>query len=121
MLDGGVVDHEVDQHAHAALLAGVRQLDEITQRPVAGIDRVMVGDVVAVVLAGRFLERHEPDRVDAQPVEVIEAPLQALEVADAVAGGVHVGLHVEAIDDGVLVPEVVDHGDAGAGEASPGA
>ena len=90
-------------------LRAVRELDEVAERAVARIDAVVVGDVVAVVLARRRLERHQPDRRDAEPVQVVEPPHQALEIADAVAVGVHVGADGQAIDDGVLVPEVVDH------------
>jgi hypothetical protein len=42
-------------------------------------------------------------------MQVIQAPHQALEIADAVAVGVHIGADGEAIDDRVLVPEIVDH------------
>ena len=77
--------------------------------PKRGIDPVVVGDVVAVVLAGRGLEGHQPYRRDAEPVQIIEPAHESLEVADAVAVGVHIGADGKAIDDRVLVPEVVDH------------
>ena len=48
-------------------------------------------------------------RGDAHALEVVEAAHEALEVSDAVAVGVHVGGDGEAVDDGVLVPEIVDH------------
>ena len=117
MLVRGVIDDEVDDDADAALLAAMGELDEIAERAVARIDAVIVGDVVAVVLAGRGLKRHQPDRGDAEPVQIIEPAHQALEVADAVAVGVHVGADGQAIDDTVLVPEVVDHA---SGCACPG-
>jgi hypothetical protein len=41
------------KHADAALLRAVRELDEVAERAVARIDVVVVGDVVAVVAAGR--------------------------------------------------------------------
>ena len=52
MLVGGVVDDEIDDDAHAALLAAVGELDEVAERAVARIDAVIVGDVVAVVAPG---------------------------------------------------------------------
>ena len=109
MLVGGVVDDEIDDDADAALLAAMGEFDEVAERAVARIDAVIVGDVVAVVPAGRGLERHQPDRGDAEPVQIIQPPQQALEIADAVAIGVHIGADGEAIDHAVLVPEVVDH------------
>ena len=106
---GGVVDDEVDDDADAALLAAMGEFDEIAERAVARIDAVIIRDVVAVVLAGRRLERHQPDRGDAQPLQIIQPPQQALEIADAVAVGVHIGADGKAIEHAVLVPEVVDH------------
>ena len=72
MLVGGVVDDEIDEHADAALLGAVGELDEIAERAVARIDAVVVGDVVAVVACGRGLERHQPDRGDAEAVQIVE-------------------------------------------------
>ena len=109
MLIGGVVDDEIDDDADAALPAAMGEFDEVAERAVARIDAVIVGDVVAVVLAGRRLKRHQPDRGDAEPVQIVEPPQQALEIADAVAVGIHIGADGQAIDDAVLVPEVVDH------------
>ena len=51
VLVGGVVDDEVDDHADAALLGRVGELDEVAERAVARVDAVVVGDVVAVVAA----------------------------------------------------------------------
>ena len=112
MLVGRVVDDEIDDDADAALLAAMGEFDEVAQRAVAGIDAVIVRNVVAVVLAGRGLKRHQPDRGNAEPVQIIQPPQQALEIADAVAIGVHVGADRQAIDNAVLVPEVIDHAQA---------
>jgi hypothetical protein len=92
MLVGGVVDHQVDQHAHAALRRGVRELHEVAERAEARIDVVVVRHVVAVVAARRGLERHEPDGGHAQAAEVVEAAREALEIAAPVAVRIHEGL-----------------------------
>ena len=109
VLVGGVVNHEIDDDADAALLAAMGELDEVAQRAVARIDAVIVLDVVAVVPVGRGLERHQPDRGDAKSVQVVEPALQALEIADAVSIRIHEGADGQAINHAVLVPEVVDH------------
>jgi hypothetical protein len=84
----------------------VHELDEVAERAVPAVDAVVVGDVVAVIAVRRRLERSEPERVDAEALEVVEPAAQPLEVAAAVAGGVHERLDVQAVDDGVLEPEV---------------
>ena len=105
----GVIDDEIDDDADAALPAAMGEFDEVAERAVARIDAVIVRDVVTVVLAGRRLERHQPDRGDAEALQIIQPAQQALEVADAVAIGVHIGADGQAIEHAVLVPEVVDH------------
>jgi hypothetical protein len=55
------------------------------------------------------VEGLEPEAGHPQPLQVVEPAAQAGEIADAVAVPVHEGLDVEAVDDRVLVPEVVDH------------
>ena len=43
-------------------------------------------------------------------VQIIEAPHQSFEIADAIAVGIHEGLQIQAVDDRVFVPEIFDHG-----------
>ena len=69
------------------MLAPVRLVDEaieVLQRAVARMDVLVVGDVVAVVAQRRRVERQQPQRVDAEALEVVELLGQAGEVADAV-------------------------------------
>jgi hypothetical protein len=91
------------------MMTRVRELDEVAERAVGRIDVVIVGDVVAVVAAGRGLERHQPDRGDAEAVQIIEAAHQAAEITDTVGVGIHVGADGQTVEDRVLVPEVLDH------------
>ena len=109
MLVGSVIDNEVDDYADAALLAAMGELDKIAERAVARIDAVVIGDVVAVILARRRLKRHQPDRADAKTVQIVKPAQQSLEIADAVSIGIHIGADGKTIEDAILVPEIVDH------------
>jgi len=68
----------------------MREFDKIPKRSEGRIDGVIIRDVVAVVFARRFLERHQPDRGYAQAAEIVEPAHQALEIADAVGVRIHV-------------------------------
>jgi hypothetical protein len=92
----------------AERFGAVHEVHEVAERPVLLIDAVVVGDVVAVVAIRGGVERLEPDAGDAEAGEVFETATQTFEVTDAVAVRVLVLLDVEAVDDGVLVPEIVD-------------
>jgi hypothetical protein len=103
----GVVDHQFGDDAQAALARLVDELLEVLHGPEIGIDRAVVGDVVAVVAAGRGIERQQPQRGDAQILEIVELVAEPGKIADAVMVAVGERLDVQLIDDGVLVPELV--------------
>jgi hypothetical protein len=66
--------------ADAALAAALREFDEVAERAIARIDAVIIGDVRAIVLAGRWLKWHQPQRGDAEALQIVEAPQQPLEI-----------------------------------------
>ena len=109
MLIRRVIDDQIHHHMHAALLGAVREFHEIAERTETRVHGIIVGDVVPVVPARRDLKRHQPNGRDPEPLQVVEAAHQPGEIADAVAIGIHERADRQAIDDGVLVPEIVDH------------
>ena len=107
-VDRRVVGDEVDDDADAEGVGVLDEVDEVAERPVPLVHAVEIGDVVAVVAVGRWIERLQPDAGDAQARQVVEPPAQPFEVADAIAVRVLVFLDIQAVNDGVLVPKVVD-------------
>ena len=107
MLVRGVVDHELGDDPQVAALGFGHEAAEIPHRAEVGIDAAIVGDVVAVVAAGARIERQQPQRGDAEVLQIVEPFGQAGEIADAVVVAVGERLDVQLIDDRVLVPEVV--------------
>jgi hypothetical protein len=104
-----VIDDEIDDHADAALRCAMREFDKIPKRSEGRIDGVIIRDVVAVVFARRFLERHQPDRGYAQAAEIVEPAHQALEIADAVGVRIHVSGDRQTVKNRIFVPKVFDH------------
>ncbi len=100
----GVVDDQLGDDAQLQPVRLLEHLAEVVERAVLRVDLVVVGDVVAVVLERRGVERHQPDRVDAEVLDVAELGGEALEVADAVVVGIEEGLDVELVDDRIHVP-----------------
>jgi hypothetical protein len=100
----GVVHHEIGDDAQSPRVRGVEELLEVLDRTVRGMDRVEVRDVVPVVPERRRVHRQDPQAVDAELLDVVEALGQSREVADPVAVAVLVGLDVDLVEDGVLVP-----------------
>ena len=107
MLVGRVVDDELGDDPQAPLLGFLDEAAEILHRPEIGVDVAIIGDVVAVVAAGGGVERQQPQRGDAEILQVPQFLGQPGKVADAVIVAVGEGLDVELIDDRILVPELV--------------
>ena len=99
-----MVDHQIDDHAHADLFRVIHEIDELAERAVFGMNAVKIGYVVAVVAIRRRIERLQPHTSDAQAGEIVQPPRKTREIADPVAIPVDVLVDVEAIDDRVLVP-----------------
>ena len=85
MLIGGVVEHQFDDYADAAVMRDGKKLLEIVQRPVAGMNGRVIGDVVTVIAQGRREKRHQPNRIDAKFLQVIQPLCQTGEIANTVA------------------------------------
>ena len=78
--------------------------------PKSGIDVAVVGDVVAEIGHRRGIDRRDPDRIDAEPDEIIEPRQDAGQIADAVAVRVLKGARIDLIDDAALPPDRRAHG-----------
>ena len=107
---GGVVGDDVEIDLHPPRMRCVHQALEIRPRAEMRIDVGEVGDPVAVIaralLAGRALDRlvledrPQPDRRDAQPLDVVKARQDALQIAAVVeplAGRIIAGLEAVAL------------------------
>ena len=105
MLVGAVVGDEVEDEFEASGVDGGEQAVEFGERAEERIDAGVVGDIVAKVGHGRGVDGRDPDSVDAELDEVVEAGEDAGEVADAVAVCVLEGAWVDLVDDAVLPPE----------------
>ena len=67
--------------------------------PNSGSTARVVGDVVAAVAQRRLEERRKPERVDAEPLQVVELADQPAEVAGAVAVAVDERPHHDLVED----------------------
>ena len=103
----GVVEDQLGDDLEPLPAGLAHEGPEVAETSVAGVDPLVLSDVVPVVLERRGVERKEPDGGDAEVLKVVQLLDQAAEVADAVVVAVVEGLDVHLVDDGVLVPERV--------------
>ncbi len=104
VLIGGVIEHQIDDHAHFSIVCGGDQGVEIRKRAVIGVHVLVVGHVVARILERSRHDRHEPDRVDAELLQIVETRGETWEVADPVAVRILKRAHVHFVKDRMSVP-----------------
>jgi hypothetical protein len=104
VVDRGVVDDQLGDHLEVAAVGLGQQALEVGQRAVVGVDRGVVGDVVAAVAHRRWIERQQPQRGDAEILQVVEPVDQPGQVADAVAVAVAEAAQVQLVDHRLLEP-----------------
>ena len=95
VLVGRVVRHDVDDHLDAGFMRG-------------GGHRVEIGHVIAAVGQLGRVERAQPDRVDAEILQVIHFLGDTGDVSQPVAVHVFEAARVDLVDDGLL-PPIVTH------------
>ena len=98
--------NEIEQDADPELSRGCDQRIEILDRPEVRVDASIVGDVVAPVTVRRREGRVEPDAVNAEPVEVVQAPAKAYEVADTVAVRISEGPRIRLVENAAVPPRL---------------
>ena len=80
-----VVDHEVHDDLHAQPVRLGEQCVHVSESAEHRVDLLVVGDVVAVVVLRGLVDGAEPDDIDAQARQIVEALGDAAQVADSVA------------------------------------
>ncbi len=105
MLIGGVIEHQLGDHAQAAPVRFAQENFEIFERAVVRMNLGVARDVVTVVPQRRRIERQKPERRDAEIVQIVELFREPFEIADAVGVAVGERADMQLINDRVLVPE----------------
>jgi len=105
VLVGGMVDNKFCDNLQPAAVGLLKKLPEIVQRPIVGVDRHIVSNVVSIVTERRGVERKNPDGGDAETLQITELLTEPLEVADSIIVTVEERLDMSLVDNGVFVPE----------------
>ena len=105
MLIRGVIRHPIEHHLETAGVSLPHEGVKVRQRAEHGVDGAIIGDVIAEIGHWRGVDRRDPDRIGAEPVQVIEPAGDTRQVADAIAVAIHERARVDLVDDAALPPE----------------
>ena len=104
VLVAGVVDHQVHHQLEAALVHTPDHGVEVGHGAHLAHDGPIVADVVTVVVVGGLIDRVEPNDVDAEALDVVEAGGNAAQITDAVAIRVLEAARVDLVDHHLFPP-----------------
>jgi hypothetical protein len=88
-------------------VSGVKQLLELSNSVVAGIDGIVVGDVIPIIPLGGRIEGEQPDHRDAELLQVVKRADKPGKISHTVSIGISESLDVYLIYYGIPVPEGV--------------
>src|SRR5215468_9664896 len=81
------------------------ELIKVCQSTKEGIDIRIVRDIVAKVSHGGWKDRRQPERIDPQPLEIIESTGNASQITNAITITVHKRARIDMIDHAALPPQ----------------
>jgi hypothetical protein len=102
-----VIEHQIEHHAHAALVRLIQKDFEFFQSPVFRIHAGVIRDVIANVKLRRGEVRRQPQRIDAERLQVIQLRDDALEIANPVAVAIRKAARIDLVKHGGLPPFII--------------
>src|SRR3989475_2589946 len=81
------------------------ELIKVFQGTEEGIDIRVVRDIIAKVSHGGRKDRRQPERIDPQPLQVIEATGNASQITNAITIPIHERARIDMIDHAALPPQ----------------
>ena len=85
---GAVVDHQIHKYVHIAFFRLCDQALHIRHGAEAGIDAVVIGNIIALVGQRRAIAGRQPEDIHTQLFQVIQFADNAGNIPDAVAVGI---------------------------------
>ena len=104
MFVGAVVYNQIHQNVHAALLSFCNQAVHIFHGAKAGVNVIIIGNIVALVCQRRAIARGKPDDIYAKILQVIQLLYNSRQIADSVTVCIVKALRVNLIGNLILPP-----------------
>ena len=104
-----VVHDEIEAHADPSGVGFAEQGPEVLVGPIEGIDRIIIGHIVSVIVHRGSENRANPKEVHPEFAEVVEPRNDPREVSDAVAVAVLKSLWIKNISDAIAPPICLFH------------
>ena len=102
--DTGVVQRQIRNHPHAAGVGGVKKMRQLFNRTEIRVRREEIRDVITPIVQRRGEKWRQPQTINTQPLQIIKAGFQTLEISYTVAVGILESAHKHLIKHCVFTP-----------------
>ena len=100
-----VIHDDLGDHPQIVVVGFAEKSLEIAQRAIRRVDPRVITDAIAIVPQRGHEEGQQPDRRDAEILDVVQLFGQARKVPDTVLVGIEKRAHVQLIENGILEPQ----------------
>ena len=104
MLVGAVIDDQIHDDVHIPFPGFLQQSVHVLHGAEPGIDIVIIRNIISLIRQRGTVDGGEPENVDAQIFEVIQAADDTGQIPDAVSVGIAEALGVNLISDFIVPP-----------------
>ena len=104
MFVGAVIDDQIHDDVHISFPGFLQQSVHVLHGAEPGIDIVIIRNIISLIRQRGTVDGGEPEDVDAQIFEVIQAADDTGQVSDAVSVGIAEALGVNLISDFIVPP-----------------
>ena len=102
--DTCVVKRQIRNHPHAAGVGGVKQMRQLLDGTEIRVSREEIRDVITPIVQRGGEKWGQPQTINTQPLQIIKAGFQTLEIPYTVAVGILEGAHKHLIKHCVFTP-----------------
>ena len=100
----GVIDHQIHDDFQTQAVGSAEQFIHVIESAEHGVDVLVVGNVVAVIVLGRYVHGAQPNYVNAKFCHIGQALGDSLDITDSVAVCVLKGARINLVDHSVRPP-----------------
>ena len=104
MLIGGVVHNKIHDNPDVMTMRLCKQTVKILHGTEIIHDIAVIGNIVAVVIIRRFVNRRQPDHINSERLQVIQMCGDSIQITDAVTVAVREAAGINLINYGFLPP-----------------
>jgi hypothetical protein len=73
MVVRGVIGDEVENETNSGIVQSTKKKVEVIKRAEGRVDRAIIRDIVAEISERTSVDRRQPHRVDAEPLQIVNA------------------------------------------------